>query len=229
METQPFSKFSAHVYCGQTAGWIKMPLGMKVGLSPCDSVLDGDPAPNLPTKELGCPPQFSAHFYCSQTAGCIKMPLGMEVGLSSGDFVLDGYPPPFPKRRRSLGQSSPIFGQCLLWPNGWMDQDGTWHGSRPWSTPHCARWGHSSPSQKGGRAPPIFRPIFIVAKPNVWMHQDATWYGDRPQPRRLCVRWGPNPYPIRGGAPPNFRPHLLWPNGCMDQDATWYGDRPQPT
>ena len=31
--------FSAHVYCGQTAGWIKM-----VGLSPGDFVLDGDPA-----------------------------------------------------------------------------------------------------------------------------------------------------------------------------------------
>jgi len=42
-------KFLAHVYCGQTAGWIKMPLGTKVGLSPDDSVLDGDPAP-LPTK-----------------------------------------------------------------------------------------------------------------------------------------------------------------------------------
>ena len=24
----------AHVYCGQTAGWIKMPLGTEVGLSP---------------------------------------------------------------------------------------------------------------------------------------------------------------------------------------------------
>jgi len=38
-------QFSAHVYCGQTAGRIKMPLGTKVGLSPSDSVLDGDPAP----------------------------------------------------------------------------------------------------------------------------------------------------------------------------------------
>ena len=26
--------FLAHVYCGQTAGWIKMPLGMEVGLGP---------------------------------------------------------------------------------------------------------------------------------------------------------------------------------------------------
>jgi len=43
------AKFSAHVYCGQTAGWIKMVLGMDVGLSPGDFVLDGDPAP-LPQK-----------------------------------------------------------------------------------------------------------------------------------------------------------------------------------
>jgi len=39
------SQFSAHVYCGQTAGCIKMLLGMEVGLSPGDFVLDGDPAP----------------------------------------------------------------------------------------------------------------------------------------------------------------------------------------
>jgi len=37
-------QFSAHVYCGQTAGCIKMPLGMEVGVSPGDFVLDGDPA-----------------------------------------------------------------------------------------------------------------------------------------------------------------------------------------
>jgi len=33
------------VYCGQTVGWIKMPLGMAVGLGPGHSVLDGDPDP----------------------------------------------------------------------------------------------------------------------------------------------------------------------------------------
>jgi len=37
-------QFSAHFYCGQTTGCIKMPLGMDVGLSPADFVLDGDPA-----------------------------------------------------------------------------------------------------------------------------------------------------------------------------------------
>jgi len=36
--------FSAHVCCGQTAAWIKMALGIEVGLSPGDFVLDGDPA-----------------------------------------------------------------------------------------------------------------------------------------------------------------------------------------
>ena len=35
----------AHVYCGQKAGWIKIPLGTDVGLGPGD-VLDADPAPS---------------------------------------------------------------------------------------------------------------------------------------------------------------------------------------
>jgi len=70
------AQFSSHVYCGQTAGWIKMPLGTEVGLGPDDIVLDGDPAA-LPKKGAEGP-QFSAHFYCGQKGGCIKMPLGME-------------------------------------------------------------------------------------------------------------------------------------------------------
>jgi len=43
-EAQP-PQFSAHVCCGQTAGWIKMPLGTEVDLGPGDIVLDGNPAP----------------------------------------------------------------------------------------------------------------------------------------------------------------------------------------
>ena len=72
------TQFSAHVYCGQTAAWIKMPFGRPtvVGLGPDDIVLDKDPAP-FPKRGGAPPPQFSAHFYCGQTAGCIKMPLGM--------------------------------------------------------------------------------------------------------------------------------------------------------
>jgi len=50
------SQFSAHVHCGQTAVWIKMALGMEVGLGPGHNVLDGDLAP-LPQKGAG-PPIF---------------------------------------------------------------------------------------------------------------------------------------------------------------------------
>jgi len=67
-----------------------MPLGMEVGLSPGDFVLDGDPA----LSQKGADPQFSTHVYCGQTAGWIKMPLGTEVGLSLGDIVLHGVPAP---------------------------------------------------------------------------------------------------------------------------------------
>ena len=81
-------QFSAHICCGQMAEWIKMKLGMKIGLVPGDFVLDRDPDPP-PKKRERSPPQFSVHVYCGQTAGLIKMVLGIEVGLSPGDFVLD--------------------------------------------------------------------------------------------------------------------------------------------
>jgi len=60
-------KLSAHVYCGKATGWTKMALGMEVGLSPGDFVLDEDPA-TLSKKAAVPPPQFSAYVYCGQTA-----------------------------------------------------------------------------------------------------------------------------------------------------------------
>ena len=44
-KTGTTAEFSAHIYCGQMAGTIKMPLGREVSLSPSDIVLDGDPVP----------------------------------------------------------------------------------------------------------------------------------------------------------------------------------------
>jgi len=52
-------------------------------------------------------PHFSAHAYYGQTAGWIKIPTGS------------------PLRKRA--QQPPFFGPCLLWPNGWIDQDTTWY------------------------------------------------------------------------------------------------------
>ena len=51
----------AHVYCGQTAGWIKMPLATDVNVGPGDVVLDGVAA--LPKRGI----QLSIHVYCGQT------------------------------------------------------------------------------------------------------------------------------------------------------------------
>jgi len=51
---------SAHVYCSQTFRWIKMSLGMVVGLGPGHVVLDGHPAPPSPLQKGGTAP-FSAH------------------------------------------------------------------------------------------------------------------------------------------------------------------------
>ena len=38
-------QFSAHIYCDQMAGCIRLPLVTEVGLSPRDIVIGGDPAP----------------------------------------------------------------------------------------------------------------------------------------------------------------------------------------
>jgi len=51
---EPPPQFSAYVYYGQTAGWIKMVVGMVVGFGPGHIVLDGDPAP-LPKKVCRAP------------------------------------------------------------------------------------------------------------------------------------------------------------------------------
>ena len=43
------------VYCSQTVGWIKIPLGTEVGLGPGDTVLHGDPAPTPHRKAHSSP------------------------------------------------------------------------------------------------------------------------------------------------------------------------------
>jgi len=109
-----------------------------------------------------------------------------------------------------------------------MDQDGTWHGGRPGSRPHCAKWGPSYPPQKGTE-PPNFRSISIVAK-----RLDASIKMPLGMEVGLSpgdfIRWGPSCLSPKGGrkTPPIFGPCLLRPNGYMYQDTTWYGGRPQP-
>jgi len=55
-----------------------------------------------------------------------------------------------------------VFGPCLLWPNGWMDEDATWYEGRPRPRPHCIRWVPAL-RKTGTAAPPSFRPVSVVA------------------------------------------------------------------
>ena len=84
-------------------------------------------------------------------AGWTKMPLGIDLGL--GRRLCVTRRPSCPQKKR---HSLPIFGPCLLWPNGWMDKDATWLGSRSRPRPHCVRRGPSSPPSARGTAPPLF-------------------------------------------------------------------------
>jgi len=123
------------------------------------------------------------------------------------------------------GAQPPIFGQSLLWPNGCMDKDGTWHGGGPWSRPHYARLGPSSPLEKRGQSPPIFGPFYCVQtaaciKMPLGMEVSLS-PGD-------FVYDGTHPPPQKDRSPQRQSTELdldMWPNGCKDQDTTWYRDR----
>ena len=65
-----------------------------------------------------------------------------------------------PQKRHS---SPPIFGPCLLQPNGWMDQDTTWYGGRPRPRRHCVKWRLSSPTERG-TAGPNFWPMLYCGQ-----------------------------------------------------------------
>ena len=147
----------AQICCGHMAAWIKMSLGMELGLGPGDFVLDGD---LLPLPKRGQSPQFSAHVYCGQTAGWMKLVHGTVVGLSPGDFVLDG-DRPSPLRQKGA-EPPPQFlahfycGQmagCIKVPLG------TAVGLSPGDFVL-----DPVPLPKKGPEPPNFRLMFIVAK-----------------------------------------------------------------
>ena len=57
--------------------------------------------------------------------------------------------------RKRAHPAHPNFGPCLLWPNGWMDEDAAWYGSRPRPRPRCTRRDPSS-RERGTAAPPLF-------------------------------------------------------------------------
>jgi len=99
-------QFSAHVCCGQMAGWIQMPLVTEVGLGPGDFVLHGDPAPL--EKRAQAPPNFRPMSIMAEWLD----EDATWYGSRPRPIVLDGDPAPPGKG----AQQPPSFGPCLLWP-----------------------------------------------------------------------------------------------------------------
>ena len=127
---------------------------------------------------------------------------------------------PFQKR----GAHPPIFSPCLLWPNGWMDQDTTWYGGRPRPRRHCVVWGPAAPKKEGHTR---------QSSAHVYCGQTA---GCISIPFGTEVGLGPGDIvldgdpaaPKKGHRPTIFGPCLLWPNSYMHQDTTCYGGSPWP-
>jgi len=131
------------------------------------------------------------------------MKLGVQVGLGPGHIVLDGDPAPSPPK----GHSPPNFGPYLLWPNGCMDQDGTWHGGRPQPRRLCVRWGPSPSPKKGAEPPPQFSAHFECRQTTGCIKMSLGMLvclspGD-------FVLHGNPPLSKKGAEPPNFPPMFI--------------------
>jgi len=128
---------------------MKLVLGMEVGLSPGDFVLDGDPA--LTPKGVEPPSPIFGPFllwpngWMHQDAtwyGCRPQPRALCVRWGPSSSLPKGAQPP-------------IFGSSLLCPKGWMHQDATWYGGRPQPRRLCYM-GTQPPTPKGAEPHPIF-------------------------------------------------------------------------
>jgi len=104
------------------AAWIKVSLGMELGLDQGDFELDVDHAP---PPQKGAEPRLNFWpIFIAATAGWMKLVLGMEVGLSPGDFVLD--------EEWGIGDPAPPSSKSAQTPNFWpISVAAKWlHGSR---------------------------------------------------------------------------------------------------
>jgi len=111
-----------------------------------------------------------------------------------------------------------------LWPNGWMHQDGTWHGGRPQPRRLCVRWGPSHLPIKRAEPPPQFSAHFYCGQTAGYIKM-ALGMEVGLCPCHIVLDGDRAPLSKKGAEAPIFGPFLLWPNGRMDQDVTWYGGR----
>jgi len=96
------NQFLVHLYYGQMARCVKMPLGMQISLASSDTVRLWLNSRTLPKKHSTTLHKFSAHVYCSQKPVCISILLGTKVELYLDDTVLNGNLVPHPLQMHSL-------------------------------------------------------------------------------------------------------------------------------
>jgi len=101
----------------------------------------------------------------------------------------------------------PVCSVCdvgVLWPNGWMDQDETWHASRPWSWPHCVRWGPGPPPPKG--LSPQFSAHICCGQMTLWITMPLGMeVGLGPGHIVILLDGDPAPSSPKGDTAPNFQ------------------------
>ena len=89
-------------YCGQTVGWIKMKLDKQATASPIRGIVH---------------PNIRPTFVVAKRMDGLR-------GIGQGDIVLDVAQSTDVVMARASDIDDmlqpPIFGPCLLWPNGWM-------------------------------------------------------------------------------------------------------------
>jgi len=166
--------------------------------------------------------------------GWIKMPLDRKVGLIPSDIVLDGDPVPPVAKRDGIPQfpahvycgqtppqkgdrARPIFGPCLLWPNGWMHQDATWYGGRPQPRRLCVRCGPSFPIKRA-EPPANFLTHVYCGQTAGWTKTPLGTEVDR-CPGHIMLDGDPAPVGKGHSSPPPFGPCLLWPRSPISATA----------
>jgi len=140
-----------------------------------------------------CPISDNRYHYRSDTTLCS---MGTQLPLEKGHT-----------------HAYPIFGSCLLWPNGWMDQDATWYGGKGLPERRCVRWGRSSPPWQG------HSPQFLI---HVYCGQTAGWVKT---PLGTEVDLGPGHIVLdrvpalceRVAVAPLFLAHVYWGHGRPSQ------------
>ena len=181
---------------------MKLVLGMEVGLSSGDFVLDEDPVP-FPQKRADPSPIFGPFLLWPN--GCMHQNTTWYGAMPRPRRLCVRWrpcPPP-PKGHSPLKFSAHIC--CSKMAASIKMSLGMELGIGPGTL--C--WmGTQLPSPQKGDGPPKFSAHVYCGQTAGWM-KAGTWHGDRPQPRRLCVRWGPSPLPPKGGgAPAQFSAHF---------------------